>query len=138
MSKQGRVLVVEDRADWNQALAETLEHARFDVDTATDTIRARQLLDTNYYHVLILDIRMDDGDTSNIDGLKLLEYLHTRGLTEAIQVVILSAYGTKEQMRTAFRDKQVADFIFKQRFSANTFLDDVERVFSKDVLINLT
>jgi len=138
MIKQRRVLVVEDRADWNHALVETLEHASFEVDTATDTTRARQLLDTNFYHVLILDIRMDDGDTSNIDGLKLLEELHTRGLTEAIQVVILSAYGTKEQMRKAFRDKQVADFIFKQRFNAHAFLDDVERVFSKDVLINLT
>jgi CheY-like chemotaxis protein len=137
MNKRRRVLVVEDRPDWNHTLIETLEQADFDVDAAMDTTRARQLLDSNFYHVLILDIRMDEGDTSNIDGLRLLEELDTRGLTEAIQVIILSAYGTKEQMRTAFRDKQVADFIFKQRFNAHAFLDDVERVFSKDVLINL-
>jgi CheY-like chemotaxis protein len=136
MIKQRRVLVVEDRADWNHVLVETLEQASFEVDTATDTTRARQLLDANFYHAMILDIRMDDGDTSNVDGLKLLEELHKRGLTEAIQIVILSAYGNKEQMRKAFRDMQVADFIFKQRFNAHAFLDDVERVFSKDILIN--
>jgi DNA-binding response OmpR family regulator len=137
MSKQGRVLIVEDRVEWRLTLVAALQRANFDAEAAENTERARQLLDTALYHVLILDIRLDEGDTSNIDGLKLLQELDQRGLTDAIQIIMLSSYGTKDQMRIAFRDYKVADFVFKQRFNGQAFLEDVRRVFTKNVCINL-
>jgi DNA-binding response OmpR family regulator len=137
MSKQGRILVVEDREEWRQTLVAALQRANFDAHAAENADIARQLLNTELYHVLILDIRLDEGDTSNIDGIKLLQELDQRHLTDFIQVIMLSSYGTKEQMRTAFRDYKVADFVFKQKFNGQAFLEDVQRVFKRNVLINL-
>lgn len=137
MSKQGRILIVEDREEWRRTLVEALQRAGFDAQAVESADRARQLLGAELFHVLVLDIRLDEGDTSNTDGLKLLQELDQRNLTEAIQVIMLSSYGTKDQMRMAFRDYKVADFVFKQRLNGHAFLQDVQRVFTKNVCINL-
>ena len=50
---------------------------------------------------------------------------------------MLSAYGTEDQMRTAFRDYKVVDFISKDKFDKHVFLDSVRRAFSEEVGINL-
>jgi DNA-binding response OmpR family regulator len=137
MNKQGRILIVEDREDWRETLSEELRDVQFRVDTAENLEQAHLFLRSGLYHVLILDIRLSDSDTSNTDGLKLLEELGKIGLTDAIQVIMLSSYGTKDRTRKAFRDHKVADFIFKTRLNHQTFVEDVRRVFSEDVGINL-
>jgi DNA-binding response OmpR family regulator len=137
MHTQGRILVVEDREDWRKILVEELERAHFSVDAVGTAEQARQLLTAGIYHVLILDMRLNDNDTSNTDGLNLLKEMDEQGLTEAIQVIMLSAYGTKDHMRVAFRDYKVADFVFKTRFNSSMFVEDVHRVFARNVGINL-
>ncbi|HEY1348910.1 MAG TPA: response regulator [Ktedonobacteraceae bacterium] len=137
MNTHGRILVVEDREDWRKILVEELERAGFSVAAVDTAEKARQLLTTELYHVLILDIRLSDNDTSNTDGLHLLADMDRQGLTEAIQVMMLSAYGTREHMRVAFRDYRVADFVFKTRFNSSAFAEDVRRVFARNVCINL-
>jgi DNA-binding response OmpR family regulator len=137
MNRQGRILVVEDREDWRKTLVEELQRAYFYVDAVENIEKARQLLASTIYHVLILDIRLNEGDTSNTDGLKLLGEMDKKGLTDAIQVIMLSAYGTKDRMRTAFRDYKVADFVFKTRFNHQTFVEDVQRVFTRNACVNL-
>lgn len=128
---------MEDREDWRKILVEELERAHFSVDAVDTAQKARQLLEANLYHVLVLDMRLNDNDTSNVDGLTLLKEMDRQGLTDAIQVVMLSAYGTKDHMRVAFRDYKVADFVFKTRFNSSTFIEDIQRVFARNVCINL-
>src|SRR5579885_1139446 len=118
MSKQGRILIVEDREEWRHTLVAALQRAGFEAMAVESPDKARHLLNTELYHVLVLDIRLVEGDTSNIDGLKLLWGVGHRHVTDVMQVIMLSCYGTKDQMRTAFRDYKVADFVFKQRFDA--------------------
>lgn len=50
---------------------------------------------------------------------------------------MLSAYGTKEQMRISFRDYKVADFLSKHRFSTRQFVATVQHTFEREVRINL-
>src|SRR5437763_939486 len=77
---------------------------------------ALELLDDALYHVLVVDIRMNEADQTNEDGINLLKELDSRGLNEATKVIMLSAYGTRERTRTAFKNYQVADFLFKEEF----------------------
>src|SRR5579875_747894 len=88
-------------------------------------------------HVLVADIRMKDTDQSNIDGLALLAELEKSGLSEATKVIMLSAFGTLKQMRDAFTNHRVADFLSKDDFSQEAFLKSIEQVFTRDVRINL-
>ena len=102
--------------------------------TATEVL---QRLDETFYHLLVLDIRLADADASNEDGLNLLGELDKRGLSEATKVIILSAYGTQELMRIAFKEHKVADFLSKDKFNKQIFLESVQQVFSEEVNVNL-
>ena len=80
---------------------------------------------------------MDETDLNNTDGIKFLQQLHQQKATEAVKVIMLSAYGTADQMRHAFRDFGVADFLSKAKFNNQTILEAVERLFNENTDINL-
>ena len=137
MNRQGRVLVVDDLEKWREQLVETLQHDGFYADAASTATEVLQRLDETLYHLLLLDVRLVDADPSNQEGIDLLDELDKRGLSDAIKIIILSAYGTKEQMRTAFAKHKVVDFLSKDNFTRQLFLESIEQVFSKEVNINL-
>ena len=137
MNKHGHVLVVDDAPEWREQLVETLQRGGYQVDAASTAAEALEKLNEAPYHVLVLDIRMEENDLSNVDGIDMLEHLDKHGLTHVTRVIMLSAYATKEQMRLAFRDYNVADFISKSQFDNQVFLENVQQVFSQKVNINL-
>src|ERR1700730_18376118 len=107
MNRQGRVLFVDDLADWREVLGDTLRSGGFYVDTVATAAEALQHLEETFYHLLVLDVRMENQDPDNIDGLTLLDEIKQRGLNKATKVIMLSAYGTPEQMRVTFKDYEV-------------------------------
>ncbi len=130
MDRQGRVLIVDDLEKWRKELAVTLQREGLYTDSASTSAEVLARLSEALYHLLILDIRLEDSDPSNTEGIDLLRELDKRGLSEATAVVILSAYGTQEQMRIAFKDFKVADFLSKDHFTKPIFLESVQQVFS--------
>lgn len=137
MNRQGRILVVDDLEKWRKQLVETLQREGFYADSASTATEALERLDETFYHLLLLDIRLIDSEPTNQEGITLLDELNSRGLSDATKVIILSAYGTKEQMRTAFAKHKVVDFLSKDKFTRQLFLESVEQVFTKEVNINL-
>lgn len=137
MNRQGRVLVVDDLEAWREELVETLQRDDFYAESVSTASQVLQRLDETFYHLIVLDIRLNDADQSNIEGISLLRELDNRGLSEAMRVTMLSAYGTEEQMRAAFREYKVADFLSKNKFTKQVFLESVRWVFSEQVNINL-
>src|SRR6266700_4789807 len=137
MNRQGRVLVVDDLEKWREQLVETLQRDGFYADSASTATEVLQQLDETLYHLLLLDVRLVDADPSNQEGIDLLDELDKRGLSDAIKIMILSAYGTKEQMRIAFAKHKVVDFLSKDNFTKQLFLESVQQVFSEEVKINL-
>lgn len=137
MSKQGRILIVDNLLEWREELVETLQREGYYADSASTVAEALQHLKESFYHILVTDIRMNDIDQSNIDGLTLLDELERSGLSEATQVVMLSAFGTYKHMREAFTTHRVADFLSKDDFSKEAFVQTIARVFARNVRINL-
>ena len=137
MNRQGRVLVVDDLERWREQLVETLQRNGFYADSASKVTQVLERLDETFYHLLLLDVRLVDADPSNQEGIDLLDELDKRGLSDAIKIMILSAYGTKEQMRIAFAKHKVVDFLSKDNFTKQLFLESVQQVFSEEVKINL-
>ncbi|MCG8353066.1 MAG: response regulator [Chloroflexales bacterium] len=137
MSRQGRILIVDDLETWRSVLGGTLERSGFHVETATSIADARERMVDSFFHLIVLDIRMQDSDQDNEEGIQLLRELDRYGLNEAMKVIILSAYGTKEQMRTAFRDLKVTDFLSKDTFDNLDFLSQVRQMFNQEMQINL-
>src|SRR2546430_9107165 len=137
MSKQGRIPIIDDAEQWREELIEILQDAGYHATSAPTAIEALELLNDDIYHVLIVDIRMNEADQSNEDGISLLGELARRGLSEATKVIMLSAYGTRERTRTAFKEYEVADFLYKEEFNKQMFLESVQNVFAEKVKINL-
>ena len=137
MVRQGCILIVDNLETWREELVEILQRNGFHAESASTVTEALERLNESIYHVLIADIRMKEIDESNIDGIHLLSELERGGLSEAIKVIMLSAFGTKEQMRLAFTDHKVADFLTKNTFSQQVFLESVQQVFSRNANINL-
>jgi CheY-like chemotaxis protein len=138
MNRQGRILIVDDEEQWRKELVETLTRGGFQVDSVSRAEEALTRLIETPYHVLVLDIRLVQADRSNIEGISLLEALYERGLCEATKVIMLSAFGTKEHMRTSFRKYKVVDFLSKEDFDNQVFLENVRQIFAEKVEINLS
>ncbi len=138
MNRQGRILIVDDEEQWRKELVETLKRSGFHVDAVSRAKEALELASESFYHVLVLDIRLVHTDRSNVEGIDLLEELFERGLCVATKVIMLSAFGTKEHMRTSFRKYKVVDFLSKEDFDNQLFLETVRQVFSEKVDVNLS
>jgi CheY-like chemotaxis protein len=137
MNRQGRVLVVDDLQEWREQITRMLQRGGYLIDVVSTPEEALERLNTTLYHALILDIRMDENNLDNVDGIEFLRQLHQLKFTEAIKVIMLSAYGTAEQMRQAFREYGVADFLSKSQVNKRTILETMQQVFEKDANINL-
>ncbi|MCB9078495.1 MAG: response regulator [Anaerolineaceae bacterium] len=134
--RTGRILVVEDRPRWQEALSENLQRAGYTVDTVSSSAQAREYLQTKFYHLIILDIRLDETDQTNTEGMSLLDELNTL-LGTSVAIIMLSGYGTKDQMREAFRHFKVTDFLEKQHFDNVKFRQQVQHIFTQEIPINL-
>jgi CheY-like chemotaxis protein len=137
MKRPGRILVIDDNIRWQKMLSTTLQRAGFHVTVASDPQTARERLQEHFYHIIVLDIRMEDNDPTNAQGFELLREWYDQGLTGASAIVMLSAYGTSEQMREAFRERGIADFLSKQNFVNTEFANQVQAIFDQDLDINL-
>ncbi len=137
MNRQGRVLIVDDLKLWREALVKILQGGGFFADSASSGTEVLKQLDETFYHLLLLDVRLNDADPTNQEGIALLPELKRRGLNEAMKVIMISAYGDKEQTRKVFQDHEVAAFVFKDDFDEMILLETVQRVFAEKVNINL-
>lgn len=135
--RSGRILVVDDEERWRELLLDTLSSDGFEVDTAASKPEALALLSARLYHLAVLDIRMELQDSYNEQGMELLRELEYLQYGEVIRVIILSAFGSEEQMREAFRDYRAADFVDKKKnFLDTVFLERVRDSF-RTMEINL-
>lgn len=116
-------------------LSRTLTRGGYHVDVAATSSELKQKLREGFYHLLVLDIRMEDAVPENVVGMDLLRELKPL-LGTSTKVVMLSSYGSQEQMREAFREHDVEDFMSKEEFDNFEFLAQVDKIFVKTVRIN--
>lgn len=137
MKRLGHILVMDDADRWRIPLSEIIEQGGYHIDTAATASEAKHYLSQHLYHLILLDIRMEDTDESDTTGMTMLGYLKAMYPTTSLRMMMLSAFGTKEQMRTAFRDYGVDDFLSKLEFDDREFLEQVNTIFAQTVQANL-
>lgn len=137
MAKQGRILIVDDDELWRTEVVETLRREGYHAESASTEQQALEQLDTALFHLAILDICLEDNNPNNTDGIKILQALKTRNLSDAVKVIMLSDHDTKDLLRKTFRDYAVVDFLSKGDFNKKILLDEVHEAIAEKAQINL-
>lgn len=89
MSKQRRVLVVDDEGDIRVIVGLNLDLAGMDFGEAKDGAEALRFLRSGDWDACILDLAMPD-----VDGFDVLRALKDEGIIDDIAVIVLSAKGS--------------------------------------------
>jgi len=76
--KRHRILVVDDLPDWRETLGGLLVDAGYDILVACSYASALRLLAANHFDLAVLDIRLDETDDGNTDGLDLAAEIKSR------------------------------------------------------------
>ena len=97
MEKHGKVLIVDDDTGYLQSLRSILGN-EFEVKAASTLKEAKRLM-SDEIDALLLDIRLDENDPRNTDGIMLLEWVKKNHA--GVRVVMMSSYrDLDEQCRT--------------------------------------
>ena len=120
------ILVVEDESAWRETLMDCLATEQYTTMTANDYATAVSALRDYQFKLVILDIRLEDADPQNEDGMRLLADIENAG-SEA-KVIIVTGHGTDEQKQTARRSARVLHVIDKLHFKLEYFQDAVSSV----------
>lgn len=132
-----RILVVDDMTDWREMISGLLEDAGYDVQTATSAEEALTLLKERPYHIAILDIRLEETEENNEDGLELAERMKT--YMPELAVIMFTAFGTTNTVLRALQphdDGKGTAFAYLQKHETSRLLELVERAFSTTVQAN--
>ena len=117
---RGKVLIVDDYADWRDMLSGLMEREGHRVEAVGTRAAALAYIDENRdLDLVILDIRLIETEENNEDGMRLLAEIRKR--LAFTRVIMVTGYGTMETQRKAFRDFQAFDFFSKAQFDSDEF-----------------
>lgn len=100
----GKILVVDDLADWRAMVGGLLQDAGYAVSTASNEDDAMRLLRQEPFHVAIVDLRLDEQDEYDRSGLALAARM--KQFMPELAIVILTG---KADLRSAIEALQPSE-----------------------------
>lgn len=121
---RGKILIVEDFADWRELLQGLLQREGHKVEAVSTLQAARKYIaQTKDLDLAILDIRLVETEESNEDGMRLLAEIDSH--QPFTRVIMITGHGTMEVQRRAFREFHAFDFFRKEEFDSEEFRQGV-------------
>jgi ActR/RegA family two-component response regulator len=130
----GKLLIVDDQPDWRRTLAGLFVDAGYDVKVAGSTELAVQLLEKEYFNLAILDVRLDESDEGNRDGLHLLRTIKRKW--PSMEVIILTGYADVSMAQEALNtDSQGARpaYGFIKKDQTDELMRQVKQAYEKSI-----
>lgn len=122
--KNASVLIVDDRPNWRQALSSVLEEDYLVKAVATYSEAVEALLSQDPpFDVAVIDIRLEDEDETNVQGLELIGYIREVGISTS--PIVLTGYPSPQTTKTALRDLGVHGYLDKSSFDISEFREAV-------------
>lgn len=134
---QGRILVVDDLPDWRVTLSGLLSDAGYAVRSVSSRSEALQLLETERFHIAVLDARLDESDEENQEGLDLMRALKQRD--PATAAIIFTGHATVKMVQNALQPMESgADsaFAFLEKTENDRLIPFVRRAFDEELKLN--
>ncbi len=116
---RGKILVVDDLPDVRSTASGILRDEGYLVCAAASREEALAILENERFHIAVLDVRLDESDEDNRDGMELLREINQR--YPAITVIMLTGYADAEMVRESLQPangRQPAySVVFKQEMT---------------------
>lgn len=124
-----KLLVVDDLKDWQTTIRGVLQDSGYEVTVAGSTQDALSQLTTCEYDLALLDLRLDETDEENVEGLALAKTIRDRWPT--VKIVIFTGYGSPEIVQKSLEPDSegkslLDDFLPKE--NTDKLIETVERV----------
>ncbi len=87
-----KILVVDDLPDWRATMRGVLDDAGYQVQAAGSSAEALRYLSEQNFDLALLDMRLDETDEDNVEGLALARRI--RELRPEIKIIIITGYGS--------------------------------------------
>ena len=121
MSKQKRILIIEDDVYIRDLYAEILDEAGYDVDTAVDGEEGLVKAKTGGYHLILLDVMMP-----KLDGLGVLHGLQQNPPQNPNGPVILLTNLAQDEVVQEALKTGAKDFVIKSDLNPQELLTRLE------------
>ena len=108
--RAARILAADDQEHILDALKLLLRPEGYEVDTAKSPVLVRELLNSNSYDALLIDLNYTRDTTSGREGLDLLSEIVAQDST--VPVIVMTAWGSIDVVVEAMR-RGARDFIQK-------------------------
>lgn len=96
---QGKILVVDDLPDVRKTASGLLRDEGYLVRAAASRQEALEILENERFHIAVLDVRLDESDEYNQDGMELLTAINQ--CYPAITIIMLTGYADVDMVRKA-------------------------------------
>jgi DNA-binding NarL/FixJ family response regulator len=103
---------VDDNRSWVENYEEALSDQEYVTRSAFDLGSALSLLDRQFFHVAIVDVRLDDADKDNLQGLDVLQRIWE--LDEGTAAIVVSGFPMTDLLPSLMA-YQVFDFVKRER-----------------------
>ncbi len=134
--QNARILILDDDEQWVKTFRTVLDGKVASIDSVHSLAEAIDLLDKRYFNVAIVDLRLNNDDSSDDSGMEFLAAVRKRGLAEVLAPIMCTAYGNLTNAIEALRDYQVVDFINKGDFQAESLLLAVRKALERQHCAN--
>jgi DNA-binding response OmpR family regulator len=105
MHVDGSILVVDDEVNLRNTMVRILKSAGWQVTSASNGTEALQLIATNSFDLVFLDLRLPD-----MHGLEILQTIRTQN--PKLQVIVLTGHGSMDSAVEAMH-LEAADYLLK-------------------------
>lgn len=121
-----RILIIDDDKDICEYMQILLSQNGYDVQAETDARKALELVKTEDFHVIVLDIMMPE-----ISGMEMLEQI--RAFDSDIAIIIFTGYPSVDTAVTSMK-YNVSDYI-KKPFDVDEFNQTLEKILREKGLL---
>lgn len=136
MNHRRQVLLVEDNQGNEGEIRRWLRN-EYQVDVARSLTEAKTRLLNSHYHVLIVDINLDEDHERNKDGYRLMEWAAGEPSLEGMPFIVITAYDRGDLAIQGFNGKlPIAGWVMKLPSYRGDLLATVSNTFKDWVRIN--
>lgn len=122
-----KVLIVDDASNWRVTLETLLKSNGYTVTVAANVLEAAAALEHGPYYVAILDVRLDDFDDENREGLStVLQAAHRK--FPKMSFIVISSYYNETEVRSSVSSDVKLVYFDKSNFPIDRLLNTLQEL----------